>query len=238
MPLYPEIGDIALRLLLTVIVSLAIGFERGRRGKAAGMRTTLLVGLAASLTMIESNLLLATHGRQADFFATADVMRLPLGILTGVGFIGAGAILRRSDMIVGVTTAGTLWFVTVLGLCFGAGEIWLGLAGFVLGLATIWGLESVEAKLPHDREARLNIRYDHSRVGADALIAEVVKPPYALLHSGADLSPVMGTAEIKLHLRWRAKGKENRLPAFVETLARREGVQHVSWEPTAIAADR
>lgn len=238
MPLFPEIGDIALRLLLTVAASLVIGFERGQRGKAAGMRTTLLVGLAACLAMIESNLLLPTHGRQADFFPTMDVMRLPLGILTGVGFIGAGAILRRNDMVVGVTTAATLWFVTVLGLCFGAGEIWLGLTGVVLGLAAIWGFERIEPQLPRDREARLSIRYDHSRIGAETLIAEVVKPPYMLLQSGTELSPVMGTAEIRLHLRWRAKGPQGGLPEFVEALAQRDGVQHVGWDPSAVAADR
>ena len=55
-------------------------------------------------------------------------MRLPLGILTGIGFIGAGAILRRGDMVLGATTAATIWFVAVLGICFGGGQIWLGLA--------------------------------------------------------------------------------------------------------------
>jgi putative Mg2+ transporter-C (MgtC) family protein len=49
-----------------------------------------------------------------------DLMRLPLGILTGVGFIGGGAILRRDDMVVGVTTAATLWLATGIGLCLGA----------------------------------------------------------------------------------------------------------------------
>ncbi len=49
-------------------------------------------------------------------------MRLPLGILSGIGFIGGGAILQRGDLVMGVTTAATLWFVTVMGLCFGAGS--------------------------------------------------------------------------------------------------------------------
>ena len=61
-----------------------------------------------------------------------DLMRLPLGILSGMGFIGAGAILRKGEMVLGVTTAATLWMVTMLGLCFGAGKILLGTAG--LGL--------------------------------------------------------------------------------------------------------
>jgi MgtC family len=50
-------------------------------------------------------------------------MRLPLGILTGVGFIGGGTILKRGDLVTGVTTAATLWLVTVIGLCFGGGQL-------------------------------------------------------------------------------------------------------------------
>lgn len=52
-----------------------------------------------------------------------DLMRLPLGILTGMGFIGGGAILRRDGFVFGVTTAATLWFVTAIGLCFGVGRL-------------------------------------------------------------------------------------------------------------------
>ena len=73
--------------------------------------------------MIQTNLLLATAGKSADSFVVLDLMRLPLGILTGMGFIGGGAILRRDGFVLGVTTAATLWFVTVIGLCFGAGRL-------------------------------------------------------------------------------------------------------------------
>ena len=67
-----------------------------------------------------------TTGKPTDSFVTLDLMRLPLGILTGMGFIGAGAILKKGDIVLGVTTATTLWFVTVLGLCFGGGQWILG----------------------------------------------------------------------------------------------------------------
>ena len=67
-----------------------------------------------------------------------DLMRLPLGILSGMGFIGAGAIFRRGDAVVGVTTAATLWFVTVMGLCFGAGQLPLGAAMLAVGLGVLW----------------------------------------------------------------------------------------------------
>jgi hypothetical protein len=133
-------GEIALRLGLTVLVGLIIGYNRSKHGKATGMRTTLLVCPAASAAMIQVNLLLPTAGRPAGSFVMNDLMRLPLGILTGVGFIGGGAILRRDDIVVGVTTAATLWLVTVIGLCIGGGQI--GLAATAIGLAARCGAEA------------------------------------------------------------------------------------------------
>jgi putative Mg2+ transporter-C (MgtC) family protein len=70
----------------------------------AGLRTTLLVCLAASVAMIQTNLLLMTVGKTQDSFVVMDIMRLPLGILSGMGFIGAGAIVRRDNIVLGVTT--------------------------------------------------------------------------------------------------------------------------------------
>jgi putative Mg2+ transporter-C (MgtC) family protein len=97
-------------LLLTIIAGAVLGAERSKSGHAAGLRTTLLVTLAASISMIQMNLLIQTNGKPHDSYAVMDLMRLPLGILTGVGFIGAGAIVKKGEMVVGVTTAATMWF--------------------------------------------------------------------------------------------------------------------------------
>ncbi len=71
-----------------------------------------------STAWIQVNLLLTVRGKALDSYIVMDLMRLPLGILSGMGFIGGGAILRRDNMVLGVTTAATLWFVTVMGLAF------------------------------------------------------------------------------------------------------------------------
>src|ERR1700723_126411 len=139
MPLILTWHDIALRLALSVAAGGLIGLDRGEHGRPAGLRTTLLVCLAAAVAMIQAKLLLATTGKTSDSFISLDLMRLPLGILTGMGFIGEGAVLRRDGLVFGVTTAATLWFVTVIGLCLGGGQIALGLAGLVLGLRVVGG---------------------------------------------------------------------------------------------------
>jgi putative Mg2+ transporter-C (MgtC) family protein len=148
---------IALRLVLTAICVGILGFDRDEKGHSAGLRTNLLVGLAACLAMLQANWLINTNGKFADSFVVMDIMRLPLGILSGIGFIGAGAILKRGELAVGVTTAATIWFVTVLGLCFGGGQLGLGLAGFALGFVILTGLKRVETRMPRRHSARLTI---------------------------------------------------------------------------------
>lgn len=133
--------DIALRLGLTAFGVALIGFNREEHRLAAGLRTTLLVGLAAAISMIQVNLLLNISGKAGNSFVVLDLMRLPLGILSGMGFIGAGAILRKDNMVLGVTSAATLWFVTVMGLCFGGGQIGLGLCAAGLGYGALAGLK-------------------------------------------------------------------------------------------------
>ena len=139
--------EIALRLVLTVIAGTLVGIDRSEHGQAAGLRTTILVCLAASVAMIQTNLLMPTAGRSPDSFATLDLMRLPLGILTGMGFIGGGAILRRGNMVQGVTTAATLWIVTVIGLCLGGGQLALGMTTLAMALAVLWALHATG--IPH-----------------------------------------------------------------------------------------
>ncbi len=67
-----------------------------------------------------------------------------------MGFIGAGAILRKDNLVLGVTTAATLWFTTMMGLCFGGGQWGLGTAALILGLVTLWGLKIVEKAMRQD----------------------------------------------------------------------------------------
>lgn len=164
MPLYPSWQDIALRLALTMVASALIGLDRGARGHAAGLRTTILVGLAAALAMVQANVLLPVDGKTPGSFGVMDLMRMPLGILTGVGFIGGGAILKRGDIVRGVTTAATLWVTTVIGLCFGGGQLGIGVSGTVLALVTLFVLDWFDRRIPRQHHARLTIEVEK---GAD-----------------------------------------------------------------------
>jgi putative Mg2+ transporter-C (MgtC) family protein len=167
MPLNPSWQDIALRLVLTMIAGAIIGFDRGVRGQAAGLRTTILVALAASVAMIQANILLSAGGKTADSYGVMDLMRMPLGILTGVGFIGGGTILKRGDLVSGVTTAATLWATTVIGLALGGGQLYLGTAATALAVVTLWALKWLDIRIPRERRAMLVI---NAEVGTSSSI--------------------------------------------------------------------
>jgi putative Mg2+ transporter-C (MgtC) family protein len=158
-----------------MVAGAAIGLNRGVRGHAAGLRTTILVGLAASVAMIQANILLPVGGKTGGSFGVMDLMRMPLGILTGVGFIGAGTILRRDDMITGVTTAATLWVTTVIGLCFGGGQLALGCCATGLTVLTLWALALLDIRIPRDHRAMLCLKADTTAFSA-ARLSELIAP--------------------------------------------------------------
>ena len=104
---------IVLRLLLAAALGAAIGYQRERAGKPAGLRTHILICLGAALFTIAS-----IYG----FGPASDPSRVAAGVLVGVGFLGAGVIMRTGEGIVaGLTTAATMWAVAGIGLASGAG---------------------------------------------------------------------------------------------------------------------
>jgi putative Mg2+ transporter-C (MgtC) family protein len=222
-------SDVALRLVLTIGVGLVFGYNRAEHGKVAGMVTTVLVCLAAAVAMLQVNFLLPTSGRAADSFVMNDLMRLPLGILTGVGFIGAGAILRRDDVVVGVTTAATLWLATVIGLCLGGGQIGLGLAAGGIGISVLWGVKRIEAALPREHVSELLVELDHDGVEEQALRRALAAHAIEVVATGLTINRERRTRRIKLELRrLRRAGRDK--PEVIDELARLPGVMVLRWK--------
>jgi putative Mg2+ transporter-C (MgtC) family protein len=222
--------DIAIRLALTVAAGALIGFNRGGQGRPAGLRTNLLVCLAASISMILANLILTSPGGETDPTLRMDVMRLPLGILSGMGFIGAGAILRRGDVVIGVTTAATLWFVTMVGLCFGAGEIGLGVAALVLGLLVLWALKLVEDRLRQEQRATLMVRVAAGTPDDADIRTRLASGGLWVASSARTYGGGPNGASITYDVRWQARFGDP-TPPVVEALAAMDGVSELQWSP-------
>ena len=203
MPLHVTWQDIAVRLSLTMIAGAMVGFNRGVRGHAAGLRTTILVSLAASVAMIQTNVLLSMSGKTSGSFAVMDLMRLPLGILTGVGFIGGGTILRRGDLVTGVTTAATLWVMTVIGLCLGGGQIGLGLAATGLTLLTLWVLKLLDILIPRENRALLVVKTDLRSSSVSELLDLIAPAGYKAKFQRQSQSDDTQQAELAFEVTWK-----------------------------------
>jgi putative Mg2+ transporter-C (MgtC) family protein len=229
MPFTLTWSDIAVRLVCTLIAGILVGIDRDEKGRAAGMRTNVLVCLAASLSMILANAMLGTGGKNAGSFSVLDLMRLPLGILSGMGFIGAGAIVRKGDMVLGVTTAATLWMVTMLGLCFGAGKILLGTVGLLLTLFTLWGLKVVERRLSQEQRGSLCVISTGEEVSLK--LRGLLTQSGMQVHSwSVDLSRENDKVTVECELRWRTRERDPADPALIESLRKRADVERVRWQ--------
>jgi putative Mg2+ transporter-C (MgtC) family protein len=231
MPITIEWPEIALRLALTVVAGTLIGLNRSEHGHSAGLRTTLLVCLAASVSMIQVNLLLSIGGKNPGSFAVLDLMRLPLGILSGMGFIGAGAIVRYGSLVRGLTTAATLWFVTVLGLCFGGGQIALGLTVLALGVLVLEALKRLESRWKQDRHATLSLSVDASGPTEDELTASLQASGYETRPWAVTFVDQGRQRQLSAEVRWRACPHEARSPEFLQSLVRQPGVLRLEWKP-------
>ncbi|MCR5564655.1 MAG: MgtC/SapB family protein [Gammaproteobacteria bacterium] len=129
---------ILIRLLLAFLVGGVLGAERATKSHAAGLRTYILVSVASCICMLV-NLML---------FQRADTARIPAGVLTGIGFIGAGTIITTSrHQIRGLTTAAALWACGCTGLAFGAGLYTIGLIATILIIFVVMFMHSIEGKL-------------------------------------------------------------------------------------------
>jgi putative Mg2+ transporter-C (MgtC) family protein len=233
MPLTLQWADIALRLFLTIIAGTLVGIDRSERGQAAGLRTTILVCLAAAVAMIQMNLLLPMGGKTTDSFASLDLMRLPLGILTGVGFIGGGAILRRGNMVQGVTTAATLWIVTVIGLCIGGGQLALGMSTLGVALIVLWVLKRLEFLIPLEHHATLCVSVNAAGPNDAEIPAMILRAGFeirswdVISSSRSDAAPLR---KIRCEVAWRGRRDDLLTPPIVDHLARIPGVTKLRWK--------
>lgn len=128
-------------MVLSVLLCGLVGIERERRGRSAGLRTHLLVGMGSCLIMIVS-----IYGFPA-VFQNRDVARLAAGIITGVGFLGAGAIIYRNSGAKGLTTAATIWIVMAIGMACGSMNFILATGGTIFILLVLVFFRKLETRL-------------------------------------------------------------------------------------------
>ncbi len=156
--------EIILRLLLGTLIGGVIGFERQIHGRPAGLRTHLLVCVASVLLMIVSEYY---HylGVMDPSYVRADPGRIAAGAITGVGFIGAGVVLKTGFSIQGLTTAACIWVVSAIGLSLGSGLYVAGIASFFITIVSLTLLRLAERKMP-------KLAFSYITVSADSHLRE------------------------------------------------------------------
>ncbi len=231
MPQHLEWSDIAVRLVMAAAASALIGLNREGHGRSVGLRTTMLVCLAAAVSMIQVNLLLSLRGKAADSYVVMDLMRLPLGILSGMGFIGAGAIVRRGNLVKGVTTAATMWYVTVMGLCFGGGQLALGVAALALGAFVLWCLKWAETYFGVERRATLTVAFAAANSVEQDVAAKLLAAGFSVAGKSIAFAERGEHCKIRYEISWRDARSCSSVPDFAGQLARHNGVIALEWQP-------
>jgi len=135
-----EYMEIILKLLLATLFGGLIGLERETHGRAAGLRTHILVCVGSCLIMLTS--LFIYHAYK--HIAPCDPGRIAAGVVTGIGFLGAGTILRYRGSVMGLTTAASIWTVAAIGLATGSGFYYAGILTTVIVLITLFFISKLE----------------------------------------------------------------------------------------------
>ncbi|MEL7641897.1 MAG: MgtC/SapB family protein [Solidesulfovibrio sp.] len=169
---YPHEAQLLLRLVLAVVCGSILGYERERHGISAGLRTNLLVCLGSALMMVISKYFYYLSGEDPGAIPLGlDPSRIGAQIVTGVGFLGAGVIIKDKGSIRGLTTAATLWFNAGVGMALGAGMILIPVACTVLGVVSLTILKHVQRRIHREAYRVFSVTCREAEDCLDKLLA-------------------------------------------------------------------
>ena len=208
--------ELLARLLLAAVLGGAIGAERELNDQAAGLRTHMLLTIGACLFT-----LISAYG----FDGGTDPSRIAAQIVTGIGFLGGGAIVRHGLTVKGVTTAASIWATASVGVAIGAGSYVLGVGGAVLVVGTLFGLRRADEVLDRWGVSREEYVIEaHPGFDAERVIELVRREKVAL--RGLDRQDDDDATRITLLVRLPPRYRTERL---FDALGRLEGVREVEW---------
>jgi putative Mg2+ transporter-C (MgtC) family protein len=223
----PELGwlELLARVGLAAVLGGAIGAERELRERAAGFRTHMLVSVGAALFTLVSAYGFADFRYGLETGITLDPTRIAAQIVTGIGFLGAGAIIRQGLSVRGLTTAATLWAVAAIGLAAGAGYYSAAIITTLVVLLSLWPLRLAAYRLV------VRVRPEEGRLMVELASGESAAPLLVELERSARVDGLeiedtgdRRTVVASLHF---AEGQDP--GALVERVSGLDGVERVGW---------
>jgi len=212
--------EMILRLVVSVLLGAVVGYERERDNQPAGLRTHMILVLGACLAMILSINIGAEHG--------SDPARLAAQVIAGIGFLGAGAILRMGFNVKGLTTAATLWTMAIVGMAVGYGYYFVGVAATLLILIILVVVNIIEHRYIRTNIVR-NITIDGH--GGTAQIRAIRKAINQLAERTINFSVQRNIKGDRIRVRVVAEiDRGEKLEHLVEELSNLEGVRTVKIE--------
>lgn len=194
--------QLLIRLLLATLLGGLIGLERELHGRPAGFRTHLMVALGAALYMGVSLHFYQVYGSLSGNLAVrVDPGRVAAQIVVGIGFLGAGAIIRENASVRGLTTAACLWVAAAIGTACGAGMLLIAVVVTAISLVSLLVLKRVEEGLSRDIYQQVTVVSEY-REGQSERIAQVVRDCGSdLMESGVERNVEAGTVTFEFRVR-------------------------------------
>lgn len=230
LPMPLGIPEITLRLGLAAILGGLIGLERDIHGRAAGLRTHLLVSLGSAVFMVLSIFVAGTA--QGGKFVS-DPGRIAAQVIAGIGFLGAGVIIKERATVRGLTTSACLWLVAAVGMAAGAGYPVVAVITTAFALVGLIVLKAFEKLYPKDFYRTLEITTGITVNAAD-VIALMKSQNLTILSCAITRDYVAGTARITLGLRFFHRGvTDKRSHALIEMLEKSGlEIRRLDWRRT------
>jgi putative Mg2+ transporter-C (MgtC) family protein len=225
--------DVALRIAAALVAGFLIGIERESRGRAAGLRTTILVCVAADVAMIVAFLFFAeaTTGKSPSTLGWApDPTRVAQGILTGMGFLGAGTIIRHGDVVHGLTTAAALWFITIIGIAFGSGYYVPGAIGLAAALFVLFILQRFERLVTNERYVTVTVTAQMDGADATAIRRQIEADRAKVIRMDLSFDMQAKKKTFQCGARFRQPDEVAYAQAVVAHLLQQPGVLEVKWD--------
>jgi putative Mg2+ transporter-C (MgtC) family protein len=169
-----DYSTISLHLVSALGAGAVIGLERTIHGHPAGFRTHVLVCLACSLLMLMTLYQSSWLSGGSIGSIGADTSRMAQGIMTGIGFLGAGVIFKEGISIRGLTTAASIWVTAAIGILLGLGFYFPAVLGTALTLGVLTLFNSIEKRLPRESYAQYHVSFDRNNVLPESEIRKLV----------------------------------------------------------------